>query len=161
MEDIKLGPFLGMNNITPDHAVPKGFVRNIVNADVKGGKVSRRGGETKVYSALKPKGGFSCPAGSYFIEKGYIKKFLGTTASTIYTGINGTEYAWNYLNGVVYFSDGIVSLKIENDIARNWGMQVPSSPVIYGVSGTYGGGQYLAAILMRMELNPVRLRLLL
>ena len=152
---VMLGPWIkGMNNRSSDHDLPRGVegnliaVRNAVSVDFdNGGKARRRKGCTKVYSGMLPKGGYSCPDGRYFIEQGSIKRFnADNTATILFQGITGTEYAWGHKNGTVYFSDGDVSLKIKNDSVSKWGMDVPSTPLVYGVAGTYGGGQYLAAI---------------
>jgi hypothetical protein len=146
---VQIGPWpKGINNRSADYALPNDVARNLVNIDINNlGNGKRRKGCTRVYSGLFPKGGFSCPAGEYFIEQGKIKKFnINNTATVIFKEIIGTEYTWTYLNNTIYFSDGNISLKIINDVVSKWGMLIPSSPSIHSTPGTYGSGQYLAAV---------------
>lgn len=146
------GPFTaGMNNKSQDHSVKSNEVRNAVNVNFdNSGKGKRRAGLTKVYSASSTKGGYSCEAGEYFIEGTRLMK-LNTdfTATELYQGVTGLEFAWFYLLGTVYFSDGTVSLKINDDVATSWGMAKPSTPLIYGTpgaAGTYDSGTYTGCI---------------
>lgn len=146
--EVSAGPFpLGMNNKQRDHALPEGSARNIVNGDIDLlGKVSRRKGSTKVYNGLGTKGGYSCPAGDYFIEGNTLCKFnLDNTSTALLSGITGSTFAYDYFNGVVYFSDGIINKKIVNDVVLPWGLSNPAAPVMSEIEGTYTPGVYLAA----------------
>lgn len=148
-----IGPFSkGMNNLAQDHDIPKGTreapgaaCRNAVNVDFSNsGKARRRKGGVKVYSGLFPKGGFSCPVGSFFVEGGWLRSFDGTTATAL-CPVLGSTFTYHYRDGVVYFSDGLVCKKIVDGVAYNWGMTPPSAPVLSSTSGSYGPGKYLAA----------------
>lgn len=137
----------GMNNKQPSHALPEGTVRNIVNADVDDlGFIRRRRGVTKVLSCIDSKDGYNCPLGSYFIDGIALKKFNGEDEpTTLYTGINGTEFSWEYFNGVLYFSDNLVGLKITAVGVTQWGINIPDATMtIASISGTFGGGVYRA-----------------
>ena len=142
--EVTAGPFPeGMNNKLRDHAIPDNTVRNIVNGDVdSAGKVRRRKGFTKVYDGLGVKGGFR----RYFIE-GLDLCYLNddSTKTVIYSGITGTEYAYYYFNGTVYFSDGIVNKKIIGLEVSPWGSPVPTAPVLAQINGSFGKGVYLAS----------------
>lgn len=152
--DISIKPWLkGMNNRVSIHELisDEGQVnvcRNAVNIDFSTrGKTRRRKGFTKVYSALNAKGGYSCPAGNYFIEQGSLKCFnTNNTATILRQGIIGTEFAFHYADGIVYFSDGIISLKIINNVVLPWGISNPPAPLLTGISGSFGSGAYLAAL---------------
>jgi hypothetical protein len=67
------------------------------------------------------------------------------TVQTLYTGIVGAEIAYEYFNGVVYFSDGVVSLRVTPTSVTTWGLDVPLPPVIYAAAGTLPAGDYLVA----------------
>ena len=151
---VAIGPWTkGMNNRAEDHALPMSTredpgdsCRNAVNVDFDNtGKGKRRKGMTKVYSATMPKGGFSCPAGMFFVESGMLKKFTGSSAVDL-CPVAGDVFAYEYHNGIVYFSEGLVCKKIVSGVAKNWGMTPPAAPLVYSVSGSYGGGTYLAAV---------------
>lgn len=147
-EEITLGPFpLGMNNKQKDSRLPAGAARNIVNADIDvQGNVSRRKGSTKVYNGLGVKGGFDCPSGEYFLEGNTIRKLNADDTSTVlFTGLTGTGCAWDYFNGIVYFSDGVVTKKIIDDVVYPWGLSVPATPILSTYAGTYDPGIYKAA----------------
>lgn len=150
--DIKLGPFRGIDNRAEDYVLPQGSkedprasVRNAVNVDfTNSGRFRRRRGLTKVYSGFT-KGGYGCPSGEFFVENGVLKRFnANNTATTIYAGITGSTFTYEYFNGVVYFSDGVICLKILPSSVVNWGIAPPNPPAMYTTSGSYGGGDYLA-----------------
>ncbi len=147
-DEVRLGPFPGgMNNRMPDHALPDGTVRNLVNTNVdNGGIISRRKGLEKVYSSVGCQDGYDSPIGEFFREGSNIM-LLNTdnTATRIFGGVVGDRCAFEYHNDIVYFSDGIITKKIYPDFTvTNWGMSVPNPPIIYGSSGTYGIGTYAA-----------------
>lgn len=150
MADITLGPFpVGMNNRQPDHALPPGSIRNGVNVRVDpAGIISRRDGLEKVYSGVDTKNSFDCPMGIVFREGTTIKRFnADNTATVLFEGAYGEHCAYLYLNGIIYFSDGLMTKKILSDWSvTEWGMEVPNPPTLYGGSGIYGAGRYLAAV---------------
>ncbi|MFA5428881.1 MAG: hypothetical protein WC279_11825 [Sulfurimonas sp.] len=138
----------GMCNRTPANTLPEETVANAVNVDFGlGNRIAARKGMTKVYSAVGAKDSFSCPAGVFFIEGPDLKVFnTDNSATTLYTGVTGTEFAFDYLLGTVYFSDGTVSLKIVDGAALPWGLPRPGAPVVYSTAGAYDEGTYLAAV---------------
>lgn len=149
---MKLGPFKGMNNRAADHALPKGTkedpraaVRNAVNVNFdNAGKASLRWGMVKKYSGLGLAGGFCCSQGMFIVEAGSLRKVnvTGWASSVILTGITGTVFTFHEFNGVLYFSDGTKTAKIVNGVAGKWGMENPSTPVVYSVTGIFGAGVY-------------------
>lgn len=149
-EEITLGPFpAGMNNRAPVHNLPPGSVRNAVNVDFhSGGIVTTRKGLTKVYNGVGLTCGFGCPLGEFFKEGSSLKRWLAdNTAETIFEGLTGDYVAYEYVDGFVLFSDGVVCKKIYYDMSvGDWGLPVPGAPTVYGTSGTLDPGQYLAAV---------------
>lgn len=149
-----LGPWpKGINNLVSDHDVPRSTqgnpgdaCRNAVNIDfADSGKAKRRKGVTKVYSGMLPKGGFSCPAGAFFVESGWLKSFTGSAGVNL-CQVFGTTFAYHYQDGIVYFSDGLVCKKIVGGAVYNWGITPPSTPVLSTTSGTFAAGKYLGAV---------------
>ena len=150
IDDIILGPFpQGMNNRQPDHRLPDGTVRNLVNVKVdNSGILSRRDGIELVYSGLGCRDGFSCSLGTFFRQGASLMRLLDDdTSEELFTGVVGDQCAFEYHNDILYFSDGVITKKIFPDFSfTNWGMEVPGTPAVYSTSGTYGAGTYLAAI---------------
>jgi len=148
--DVKVGPFFkGMNNRVESHALPEGTARNLVNLDVDNSGFCRtRKGMSKALSCINSKFGYNCPLGMFFVEGPFLKQFNATTnTSTILFGdITGSYCTFDYFNGVLYFSDGVVNRKIVSGNVYRWGIGPPSSPIIEAVAGTYSAGVYQAAL---------------
>jgi len=150
MTDVRLGPFtVGMNNRQPNHSLPEGTLRNAVNTKIdSSGVVSRRDGMVKVYDGIECKDGWSCPMGVFF-RMGSSVYYLNdeNTVVLLFDGVHGDSCAYEYLNNIVYFSDGLITKKIDSSFSvSEWGIERPVTPVVYGTSGIYGGGIYLCAI---------------
>jgi hypothetical protein len=147
-DPVVLGPWPGgMNNRQPDYALPAGTVRNAVNADFDAvGFVRRRSGYSKVYAGAGLRSGFSCPAGTFFAEANSLKQLNDDNTAAVVAPIFGDHVAYEYFNGVVYYSDGVVTGKIAGGIAHEWGLQPPPSPQLYGAAGTLQPGVYVAAL---------------
>ena len=146
--EIIVGPFpKGMNNKAKPHALPEGTARNIVNGDIDDqGKISRRQGLTKVYNGLGTKCGFNCPVGEFFVEENSLKKLhTDNSSSVLYRGIFGSTFTYEYFDGIVYFSDGLVCKQIVSGIVLPWGLPSPSKPVLSESSGELSPGVYLAS----------------
>lgn len=142
------GPFPGgMNNKQKDHDLPDDCARNIVNCNISpSGKPSLRQGSTKVYTGIDTKGSFSCPVGIYFVEGSKLCSFNVTdnTSTVLFYGVHGSTFAYHYFNGIVYFTDNIISKKIVGNVVLPWGLTEPSAPKMAAISGTYAPGTYLA-----------------
>jgi hypothetical protein len=144
-----------MNNRAADYDIPVSTnedpgsaCRNAVNVDFSNtGRGRRRKGFTKVVSCINGKDAFSCDSGVFIIE-GLCLKYLNddNSKTILYNGLTGTEYAFDYINGTVYFSDGSINLKIKDGAVCLWGLPRPATPTISSTSGEYGSGTYLAAI---------------
>lgn len=138
----------GMNTRQADHALPPGTVRNAVNADIdSAGWLRRRAGYTKVLAGVNTRGGYSCPLGTYFVQGGKLLKLNDDDSATeLCSGILGDEITYEYFNGAVYFSDGLVTKRITAAGAGEWGMAVPAAPLVYAISGALPPGTYIAAV---------------
>jgi hypothetical protein len=151
----KLGPWpKGMNNRLAKHDMlvleddgATRMVRNAVNVDFSSsGKPRRRKGSTPIYAGLNTSGGFSCPAGCFFVEDGTLKQLNDDDTATILCALLGSNITYHYVNGALYLSDGLVSKKIVNGVVSKWGMDVPREVVLHGVTGEYSAGVYLGAV---------------
>jgi hypothetical protein len=139
----------GMNNRQEDFALPKGTARNAVNADFDNmGRGKRRAGYTLVYSGINVRHGYESPIGSFIVEGADLKSWDGgATATTIFSGVFGEICTFDYFNGVVYFSDGIVSKKIKTGgVVADWGMSRPGDATLSSTTGLLDAGVYLGAI---------------
>ena len=155
MASIKFGPWpAGMNNIAPDHALPTtkygrvNAVRNAVNADIdSAGWLRRRAGYIKILAGVNTRGGYSCPLGTYFVQGGKLLKLNDDNSSVeLCDGVFGDEITYDYFDGKVYFSDGLITKLITSAGAGEWGMDLPPAPAIHAVVGALPPGTYVAAI---------------
>ena len=139
----------GMCNKSPANTLPAETVANAVNVDFgMGNRISNRKGiGTKIYGGLGTHDSFSCPAGVFFIEGVSLKQLNSdNTATTLYSGVYGTEFAYDYLHDTVYFSDGLISKKIVSSNVSSWGLPIPATPSLYSTSGSLDEGIYMAAV---------------
>lgn len=146
--DVSTGPFpAGMNTRQPDHALPDGTLRNAVNIDVDVlGLLSRRDGYGKIFSGLDVHSGFSCPLWTLFVDSGVLKRLNGDNTATAITPVRG-EVCYCFLNGIVYFSDGVTASKLlPNGSVVQWGAAPLTVPVLSQTTGALAAGVYLAAI---------------
>jgi hypothetical protein len=155
MAAVNLGPWpAGMNNVAPDHALPTSkygrtvAVRNAVNADIDSeGWLRRRAGYTKILAGANTRGGYACAAGTYFVQGSKLYRLNTDNSKTeLCDGILGDEITYEHFNGVVYFSDGLVTKRITAAGAGEWGLDVPAAPTVYAVTGALPPGTYVAAI---------------
>lgn len=147
-KEVTLGPWpAGMNNRRQDHALPQGACRNAVNVDFdESGHVRRRTGFSRVYSGLNTGFGWSYPGGVLFVEGNSLKKLNDdNTSSILASNITGTHVAYEYVNGEIFFSDGVITGKIVNGTVVPWGYDAPAAPLMQVVTGALGEGTYLAA----------------
>lgn len=151
----KFGPWpLGMNNIVRDDEMPRNrngvivAARNIVNADVDAvGQLRRRGGYSKVLSGAGLRGAYSCPLGTFVIQNATLCRLESDNSLTqLFAGVFGDYVSYDYFNGAVYFSDGLITRRITSSGVEPWGQDVPLPPVLHPVPGLLPPGTYLAAI---------------
>lgn len=123
-----IGPWpTGINNRLSDNAMPVTAVRDAVNTTLDtAGFFRRRSGYTRVAPGVGMRAGFSCAAGAYVLRGSELCRFeTDGTVTPLVGGISGPTPAYAYFNGAVYFTDGITSLVIEQDVVRPWGLPVP------------------------------------
>lgn len=147
---VVLGPWpKGVNNRQPDHSLPPDTVRNAVNVDIDNlGRMRSRAGLAKVYNKPGCHSAFTCPLGTFFVEGTALKKLAvpGYTATTLRTGITDTV-SYEYFNGEVYYSDGVITGKLNSSsVAVPWGLPAPAAPIVTVGAGSLPAGKYLAFV---------------
>ncbi len=148
-QQVHAGPWpVGMNNRQPDYAMPDGSLRNAVNVDIDViGQISRRSGYERILEGVGLRGGCSCEAGTYFVQGSRLYSLTDENdAVEICDGIFGDEITYEMFNDAVYFSDSLVTKRVEGVVAYEWGLEVPSAPSVGATSGSLGVGTYVAAV---------------
>lgn len=132
----------GVDNIHADFELPQDALRDAVNVDIfDSGKLRRRRGST-LKTALT--GGHSFWSDPRLSEAYYV---AGTTlysyspqltSAAVVTGLMaGRAVAYAYVNGEVFWSNGVVSGRIQNGVNVPWGVETPSGNA--ALSATTGG----------------------
>jgi hypothetical protein len=133
-------------------------LRRCVNYDIDdAGKLSRRGGSTKIYSGTIVKGTLWSSddfSRTLFVESGSLWELIeyptGTyTPRLVRTNVGNTRMSYLDLNGNTYYTNGIqtgLMLADGNDVP--WGMIGPGSQpnLTQGISGELFAGTYQVAI---------------
>lgn len=159
---VALGPFTkGVNNRRVDHAlgsagqfggVANDMLRSAVNVEIDDtGRVSRREGYSVVYDPAEPlHSGFECPAGVLFAEGRALKLLNPDTGVVTLLRADlalGQPVAYVEVNGETYYSNGVVTGKVVNGAARQWGVELPSGlPSLSAISGALPAGVYQVAV---------------
>lgn len=136
----------GVNNIQPDFALDKRSLRAGINIDIyDNGKLRRRSGSTLAVGATGVYSAWSDPRLSlaYYVAGTTIyslQKISGALVSTpVVTGLAaGRKVAYLYLHGDVFWSNGVVTGRIRNNINGGWGVETPATKPILTTSA--GGG---------------------
>jgi hypothetical protein len=137
-----------MDNRHPDHALPRGALRNAVNIDIDTtGQVRRRAGYTKVVGGVGFRGGYSCPLGAFVIRGTELCRLnADRTLTVLLSGVTGPTPAYTYFNNEVYFTDGVICKVISASGVRDWGQPIPP-PSTNGISlANAATGTYLVAV---------------
>ncbi len=149
-----IGPWpVGMNNRAPDYALPTDkygkeiALRNAVNVDIDNrGHLSRRDGFARVTAAVGAHSGYSCAGGTFFVDGSTLKRLNDNDTTSDVCSVHGAV-AYEYFDGVLYFSDGISTRKILSDgTLTRWGYDVPNAPLLGSAPGVLPAGTYLAAL---------------
>lgn len=122
-------PAGGIDNRSPETAIPSGTVREAVNVDIDDGKVSRRSGYQ-----LAQSGDFRqlfTPGHGQFLlavkNGNLVRMNAALTAATLVTAVADVSFC--EFNDNVYWSDGISRGRIDTDgVAHAWGLPVPPAP---------------------------------
>jgi hypothetical protein len=148
--EIKIGKFLGINNVDPPELCKPGELQIATNVDITDThQARRRDGYSSVYSGSP----FSVWANKaqticLFRESTLLKKLSTSySASTVRTGLNVASWM-NYfeLNDRIYYSDGIVTGIYDGTTDRSWGLTLPTQPTATPTTGALQAGRYLICL---------------
>lgn len=145
---IRLGPWpAGMNNRQEAHALPEGTLRNAVNIDIDNqGRLRRRGGYSRIVAAVGAHSGYACAGGVFFVDGTRLLRLNDDDSATEICTVSGDPVAYEYFDGVLYFSDGVTARKLLADgTVMRWGYDVPGKPALASFPGALPAGRYLAA----------------
>jgi hypothetical protein len=148
---VTVGPWpQGIDNRSPDYAVPADALRNAVDVDLgRDGRVQRRKGFTRVVDIAGAHSLFSCPAGTFFAAQGTLYRLnIDNSTTPLLSGLIGSRVAYEYFNGVVYLSDGSTCHRIVSGVTPYaWGLPRPqTAPVLHILNGNMVPGTFSAAI---------------
>jgi hypothetical protein len=148
---VTVGPWpKGIDNRAPDYAVPEDALRNAVDVDLlRDGRVRRRDGYQRLIDLPGVHSLWSCPQGVFFVWNSSLYKFLADNDITpLLSDVVGKPIAYEYVDGVIYFSDGIIVKKILNgDTIVDWGIKTPASaPLLSTTTGTLPAASYVGAV---------------
>lgn len=146
----KLGPFLGMNNRLPAHAlhVPqKGdYLADVVNADLDNtGRLTRRSGFTQLVALTAGRSLFSDGVRTVCADAGVLLRVNPSHACRApLTAVHPTNpIAYVSINGEIFFSDGVRLGCIELGwTVRQVGIEVPQAPTVTLITGNLPAGSY-------------------
>jgi hypothetical protein len=149
--EIKIGKFLGINNVDPPELCKPGELQVATNVDITDThQVRRRDGYSSVYSG-SPFSVWANKKGTICLfREGTILKKLSTAwqASNVRTGIAIPNWmTYLDLNDRIYYSDEIITGIYDGTTDRTWGLAIPSFPSVAGTSGgSLQAGSYLIAL---------------
>ena len=126
---VQLGPWpTGMNNRKPEYALDKDqygkvtALRNAVNVDLDaGGNARRRAGYAKIVGGLNTRAGYSCEAGTFYVNGANLMRLNDDDSTTLlFSGVAGDPVSYAHFNDVVYFTDGLITKCIVNGVVVDW-----------------------------------------
>jgi hypothetical protein len=142
MKTYKLDSFKnGINNVESAESIPKGSLREALNADITTpGDIRRRPGYNLIYSGSDIHSLWN----RFFVESGTLKYLeLDNTAADIVSGLTSDPLSYCEVNGEVYFSNE----KNNGKVSGPWGVATPERPPVVAVgSGVCTAGFYQVSI---------------
>jgi len=144
----------GKNNVAKETELPKGSVRELLNADLSNsGGISRRPGYSKIYDAGSDAvhSLFSSKLQTLFVQAGTLRKLNQDYSATVLdSGIDPNHYmSYAEVNSKVYFSNGIdTGVVHEDDSVSPWGVKEPTGQPLLTLNadGNLWEGTYQVAI---------------
>ena len=139
---------LGIDNIQPDYAVEPGALRDAVNVDIfDSGKIRRRRGNVLRSALVGSHSLWSHPRlnKAYYVAGTTLYELSHTlTSAAVVTGLMaGAAVAYLYVNGEVFWSNGITGGRILSGVNSPWGIETPSSePNLTATTGGLPAGTY-------------------
>lgn len=148
-ETIPVGPWpKGMNNRASAEEVPDGALRLVFNGDITNkGAVRRRLGYTVFHEAARTHSVFGAGSVFLFVQDAQLYRGLPPNHLVIRSNVGHARMAYHELNDEVYYSNGSVTGKIdENGMLRPWGIPQPTPPVLSNIPGSLPEGRYQVSL---------------
>lgn len=154
MKTSPIGPFLGINNRLPDFALSvrdKGdWLRDAVNVDIdNAGRIRRRAVATLVQAMSNADSLYLTSATSGYLRRGaaiYAITLPAYSETLLKVLSADAPLSWSEFNGVLYYSNGTDSGRIEGGVAYPWGLATPSAPACTTVLGSLYAGAYQVGV---------------
>lgn len=154
MKTTPIGPFLGVNNRLPDFALSvrdKGdWLRDAVNVDIdNAGRVRRRAAAALVQAMTNADSLYMTSVTSGYLRRGaaIYAITLPTYSETLFKVLSAdAPLSWAAFNGVLYYSNGTDSGRIEGGVAYPWGLATPNTPTCANIAGTLYAGKYQVGV---------------
>lgn len=130
----------GVDNIHTDYELPQDALRRAVNVDIfDSGKTRRRRGSTLRTALVGAHSLWSDPtlAEAYYVAGTTLYSITKNMVSTaIVTGLMpGRPVAYLYLNGEVFWSNGIATGRAKNGVNTPWGIETPATTATLAATG--------------------------
>ncbi len=153
MKTFSSGPFMGINNRLPDFALAtdKGlWLREAENVDIdNAGRVHRRHATTLVQAMSNADSLYLTSSTAGYIRRGaaIYAITLPTYSETLFKVLTvSAALSWTEFNGVLYYSNGTDSGRIEGGIWYPWGLATPNAPSCSTIPGAIYAGAYQVGV---------------
>lgn len=148
------GPWLGINNRLPDYALSvrdKGdWLRDAVNVDIdNAGRARRRAAVSLVQAMTNADSLYLTSATAGYLRRGaaIYAITLPTYSETLFKVLSSdAPLSWSEFNGVLYYSNGTDSGRIDGGVAYPWGLATPDAPTCTTVLGSLYAGTYQVGV---------------
>lgn len=141
---VQLDRFDGIRNTTDTERLSARDFSSAENVDLDPtGKPTRRLGAT-LRTICAPKCLWSDGSRAYFLDGTSLKTFTPPSAvATLRTGLSANQrVAYAQMNGTVYYSNGLVTGKVEQGVHGVWGIETPALPGAIPMLGALPAGRY-------------------
>ena len=150
MKTSKIGPFAGLSNRRPDHALfseERGYFLPVAeNVDLtKAGDLVVRKIPELIQAMTAPHSLF----GRLMVRSGSLYAITLPSYAETFKRLLSSNDPMSYasINGSTYFSNGTDSGRIDADgTVRPWGLPTPTAPTVTGIAGTLFAGKYQVCV---------------
>jgi len=149
MTRIPARSFRGLNNVSDPQRLDLSWLTTADNVDITDtNAVVRCRGFTQRTSNFAITGAYATRdlQRLYVVDAGELRQMhADLTYTVLSTGLSSAKMYFEEVNGVVYATNGVDFLAIEQTRARPWGIPTPDTPDVVIGSGTLDPGTYLVA----------------
>lgn len=148
IDPVELGPWIrGMNNVKADKSLGQDELRDAVDLNIDDtGRITRRRGLTVVHEGSAPISGLYHPGDEslIFMEAGNLRRWYAGSATTLESGIGGSDLHCCDVNGDTFISNKIQTRRLTADGSIGlWSVTRPTSaPTLSLTYGSLYAGRY-------------------